>query len=360
MIDWTKSMKQTFEFWEIDPGTWKKKRRLTEILSSKISRDSSAATLETASIEGTEFLGECYVRIIMIVLQNGITYDIPLGTFLIQSPSSNFDGKINKISMDAYSPLLELRDGKPPLGFTLLKDSNIMSNVCALTNDNCRAPVAIITGDRDKFTSNFTADPDESWLDYISAMLKGTNYDLALDEIGRVIFVPYQTTESMQPRWTFTDDNSSILLPSVSYDNDIYGIPNVVEVVYSDTDGSGESLFYYSKVVNDDPNSPTSTVARGREIIYRDTTPSINGTPSQEVVDHYAVQLLEDLSSVTHSVKYTHGYCPVRVGDCVRLNYVRAGLTNIKAKVTSQEIDCKSGCSVSETAVYTTKLWKGE
>jgi hypothetical protein len=61
---------------------------------------------------------------------------------------------------------------------------------------------------------------------------------------------------------------------------------------------------------------------------------------------------------VQYSVSYTHGYCPVRVGDCVRLNYSKAGLINIKAKVTSQSIRCSTGCEVSETAVFTKKLWE--
>lgn len=47
-----------------------------------------------------------------------------------------------------------------------------------------------------------------------------------------------------------------------------------------------------------------------------------------------------------------HGYCPVRVGDCVLLNYERAGLKNIKAKVISQSINCGIGCTVEETAVF--------
>ena len=108
----------------------------------------------------------------------------------------------------------------------------------------------------------------------------------------------------------------------------------------------------------DDENSPTSTVKRGREIVYRETSPSFAGSPSQAQVDEYAEKLLKSLSSVEYTVSYTHAYCPVRVGDCVRLNYSRAGLENVKAKVISQSITCESGCPVSEKAVFTTNLWR--
>ena len=134
--------------------------------------------------------------------------------------------------------------------------------------------------------------------------------------------------------------------------HDLYGIPNVVEVVCST--GVKE---YTARVVNDDPNSPTSTVNRGREILYRDTEPNLPGFPTEEQIDEYAKHLLETLSSVEYQVSYTHGYCPVRVGDAVRLNYKKAGLDNIKAKVISQSIKCENGCSVNETAVFTKKLW---
>ena len=81
------------------------------------------------------------------------------------------------------------------------------------------------------------------------------------------------------------------------------------------------------------------------------------GVFSEEQIQEYARLLLKKLSSVEYTISYTHGYCPVRIGDCVRLNYKRAGLTNIKAKVVSQSISCEPGCPVSEKAVYAAKLW---
>ena len=113
----------------------------------------------------------------------------------------------------------------------------------------------------------------------------------------------------------------------------------------------------YSRVINDDENSPISTVNRGREIIHRVTDLDLPGTPTQIQLDEYAKQLLRDLSTLEYTLTYTHGYCPVRLNDCVRLNYSRAGITDIKAKVISQSIKCEPGCPVTEKAVFTTNLW---
>ena len=80
-------------------------------------------------------------------------------------------------------------------------------------------------------------------------------------------------------------------------------------------------------------------------------------SPDQHTMDEYAKNLLRDLSTLEYSVSYSHGYCPVRVGDCVELNYTRANLVGIRAIVRSQEISCSTGCKVTETATYTKKLW---
>lgn len=356
MADWTKSMQQTFEYYTVDPGTWKDVKKLDNVISCSISRDSTAETLGSASIDVTESVGECYIRVYLITIQNGVREKHPLGTFLVQTPSTSFNGRVRNVSMDAYTPLLELKEKQPPLGYFSMKNSNVMDEAYRLTRENARAPVVPAKKDTTLY-SDFVAEQDETWATYITALLNYAKYNFGLDELGRIIFEPVQDINSLQPVWTFSDDNSSILSADISMDHDIYGIPNVVEVIYSDGMNRCEV-----RVVNDDENSPTSTVNRGREIIHRDTSPTLMGTPTQldmkRQVTEYAENLLKKLSSVEYTISYTHGYCPVRLGDCVRLKYERAGITDIKAKVISQTIDCKAGCQVSETAVFTSKLWR--
>lgn len=344
-------MQQAFEYYIVDPGTWKDDRQLTNVKSCSINRDSTVETLGSATIDITESVGECYIRVYMITLQNGVREKHPLGTFLIQTPSSSFNGKIRNVSMDAYTPLLELKESPPPIGYFLLEKDNIMEKAYIIAREYARAPV-VKTDCEDELSYDFIADTNDTWLTFLTDLIANAKYAFDLDELGRIMFSPKQDTASLQPVWTYTDDNSSILMPEISMEHDIYGIPNVVEVVYS----SG-SKTYYGTAINDDPNSPVSTVSRGRKIIHRVTNPEMNGTPSEAQVKEYATQLLRELSKIEYTVSYTHGYCPVRVGDCVRLNYTRAGITDVKAKVISQSIKCEPGCPVSEKAVFTTELW---
>ena len=353
MVNWTSTMQQTFEYYIVDPGTWKDTRKIDTVISGSIKRDLSAETLGSATINTTESLGECYIRIYLITIQNGIREKHPLGTFLVQTPSYSFDGKNKSISLDAYTPLLELKENPPPLGYSILKDQNILNTAIQIIREQVRAPIIITANDETLF-SNFVADVNDTWITFIIDLLANAKMSLGLDELGRVMFIPEQKTSALQPVWTYDDSNSSILYPDLDIDHDLYGIPNVVEVIYS----NGVS-HYYGTAINDDPSSPISTVARGRKITHRITDPGLPGNPSQEQIQRYAELVLKNLSTLEYTVTYTHGYCPVRLGDCVRLNYNRAGLNGVKAKVISQTIDCVPGCPVTEKAVFTSNLWEG-
>lgn len=351
MPDWSASMQQTYEYYIVDPNTWKDMRPINTVKSCSITRDLEAETLGSTTIDIVDSLGECYIRAYLITIQNGIREKHPLGTFLVQTPSSNYNGKIRVVSMDAYTPLLELKESPPPLGYSILKGDSIMDTAYRLIREHARAPV-LKTQCKTELAYDFVADTSDTWLSFVKDLIANAKYTLILDELGRILFAPEQDTASLQPVWTYNDNNSSILYPDLTIDHDLYGVPNVVEVVYSNGDTS-----LYSRAVNNDKNSPTSIANRGREIIHRVTNPDVLGDPTGKQVEEYAKRVLRELSTLEYTVSYTHGYCPVRIGDCVRLNYSRAGLTDIKAKVVSQTINCDVGCSVSETAVFTTKLW---
>ena len=344
-------MQQTFEYYTVDPLTWKDVSKIENVISSSINWDSSAETLGSASINVNEPLGEAYIRIYLITIQNGIREKHPLGTFLVQTPSYSFDGKTRNITLDAYTPLLELKEKHPPLGYSILKEENIMSIAYRLVREQARAPV-YETIDEQVLHSNFVANTDDTWITFLMDLIANAEYKFGLDDLGRILFLPDQDTRSLQPVWTYTDDNSSILYPDLDIAHDLYGIPNVVEVIYSNG-----TEFYYGEAINDDPNSPISTVNRGRRITHRVTNPEVLGKPTKEQIQEFAEQLLREMSTLEYTVTYKHGYCPVRIGDCVRLNYKRAGLNGVKAKVISQTIDCTPGCPVTEKAIFTAELW---
>lgn len=365
MPDWTQSMQRTYEYYIVDPGTWRDIQKLDTVKKCTINRDSTVETLGSATFDIVDSVGECYIRAYLITIQNGIKEKFALGTYLIQTPSSDFNGKIRAVTMDGYTPLLELKENPPPIGYFLSEGENIMKNVYLTTREQVRAPV-VETACIDKVAYDFVANSNDTWLSFNKDLMKNAKYSYYLDEMGRVLFAPIQDILTLQPVWTYNDDNSSILYPELSVNHDIYGIPNVIEIVYSKGfyDPEDGSTQYFYTIRNDDPNSPTSTVSRGRKITHREMDPTLVGISgadvliTKHVIESYAEQLLKELSSQEYTVTYSHAYCPVRIGDCVRLNYESAGLVDVKAKVISQSITCTPACKVTEKAVFTRKLWR--
>lgn len=353
MPDWTRSMQQTYEYYEVDPATWRDKRRIMNVMSSSIDRNSEDETLGSASIDCTEDLTDKYVRQYLVTIQDGVKERFVLGTHLYQSPSTTFDGKVRKMSQTGYTPLIELKDDIPPVGFPVFKDQNIMNMAVRKAAEVARAPVIPATSEK-VLSSNFIAQSNDTWLTFLSDLIGTINYHFTLEANGEIGFAPAQDLNKMAPVWEFNDNNSSILYPDITVDRDLYGVPNVVEVISSGNDGR----YQFVEAINDDPTSITSTVKRGRRIVYRDSSPAIPVGSTEAQLQEYANNLLSQLSEIEYSVKFSHGYCPVRLDDCVRLNYTRADVIGINAKIISQSIKCEPGCKVETTAVFKKKLWR--
>lgn len=351
MADWTRPMGQSFEYHEVDPGTWRDSRRISTVEGASLVRDSSQATLGSATIDADGTFGEGYVRVYLVTEQDGATERHALGTYLVQTPTSSFDGRRASASMDAYTPLVELSETSPPLGYYVDAGENVMAACASLCARHMRGPVVAAVAP-DALGAAFVADGDETWLGFVTALASSAGHSLSLDETGRLLFSPDADPSAMQPVWTYDEGNSSILYPEVELTRDLYGVPNVVEVVWSD-----EHDVYVARVSNDDPNSPTSTVSRGREIQHREENPDLPGTPTQAAVEGYARRRLRELSQVEYEVFYRHGYNGVRLGDCVRLDHPRAGLPGVRARVTYQSIECEEGCPVTERATFSERLW---
>lgn len=358
MTQWDASgMTQEYEYYEVDTGTWQDKRLLKTVTSCTITRDSTSDTLGSATFAADELYGEMYVRAYLITIQNRVRQRHPLGTFLVQSPSMSFDGKVSTSDFEAYTPLIELKENNPPVGYYIPKNASILDKAADIIKNTAkaRAPIVYVSNDAagaGSIVSNFVSDGNETWVKYLTEYLACANYRIDLDEFGRILLSPIQPIRTLQPTFVYTDDNSSILYRDISVTKDIYSVPNVVEVTYSDKNYTLSSV-----AKNEDPDSATSIPTRGREIIKRITDPKLNGVPTQPMIDEYARQELEKESTIQCKVTYKHGYNNVRVGDCIRIDYRRAGILIEKAQVISQKISCKDGCPVSETAVFNMPLW---
>lgn len=356
-VDWTSSMQQTFSFYKVDPRTWRDLERIDTMISAQIVRDLSDETLGYATFDADGISGEFYVRTYLDVTQNRRFYHIPLGTHLIQSTDDGYNGRRSTITVDGYTPLMELKEKTPPIGFFFGEGENILDSTKDWLKQLMRAPLldwrtAVSNDVTVKDQNGFVAELDETWLEYLTAFLKNCDHSFRLTEKGEVYLDTDKPSETLQPVFVYQDDRNSILHPQIKINRDLYSIPNVVELLISKPEEDGVLV----RATNENPNSPISIQSRGREVVQRITDPDVTGYNTLEQYQELAEKTLDDLSNVEYEIEYTHGFNPVKVGDCVEINYERAGLKNIRARVIRQTIECRPGCKVEEMASYTTNL----
>lgn len=354
MTDWTRGMQQSYEYWEVDPRTWLDTEQLDTVTACDATRDAETDKIESAKITiDSDLSGETYVRCYLVTTQDGETEKFCLGTWLAQSPETDYDGKVITRSVTCYGPLQELADDMPAIGYPVDKDSDIRQAVYNIARTHCRAPISKPSTGK-TLSEAFVANDGDSWLKFSKDLLEKDSCHFVEDAYGRLSVAPDTEPGSLTPVWEYDDGNSSILESDVTDTGDWYGIPNVVEVVVSKNDTTIKGV-----AKNDDPNSVLSTVSRGRVVKKRVTDAKLGDTPSQASVENYAKKVLLDESQLEHKITYTHAYNEVKLGDGVSLNYSRHGLKVDRAKVVRQEFNCDTGLSVKETAVYMESLWNG-
>lgn len=396
-IDWTRSMKQTYEVYTVDPNTWLNQKLLDTVTGASIARDLSSDTVVSGSIDYVGELNEEYVRIYLVAEQDGEVERIPLITMLCQTPSSDYNGKYMKTTISGYSPLLELEGEYPEIGFTIKRNypewaydidkippsmskknglnSNLGTLIPSYCRAHCRAPIhdmepipnedpsvpdSLANISLNTLYQDYVVNQDQTWSDLIFTLLKTIGYKCMVNPMGEVSFYKQPEYKKMQPTWTFDDGNSSILSSDISIERDLYNVPNVIELILTNVKGR------VLKVVAENTNesSPISINNRGRRVVQRVINPNTYGKISYRLSEEDLKNLAEDLlvqaSSLVYTVSYSHGYCPVYVGDCVRINYESAGIHDERAYVISQSISCNTGCMVEETATFVKSFYNKE
>lgn len=360
-VNWRSSMQQTFSFYKVDSTTWKDTSPIDSVINCTITKDKNDETLGYCTMTADNIFGEQYIRIYLDVTQDNIFHHIPIGTYLTQTNFSSFNGKKTDLQIDAFSPLIELKEKKVPIGYFIPAGVVVLKEVQKIIDENCRAPISentkvFIESNTYKMENAFVANVDENWFTYLNSLLNNLNFEFGLNDLGEIEIQEQQTVESKTKIWTYSDDEESILYPEISLNQDLYGIPNVIEILTSSPVSEKSKLY---RAENKNPSSPISIQNRGREVIERTViTDLISSDNTDKYYSEMANSILHQKSTIEYTVSYKHGFCPVHIGDCVEIDYARSKLGSIKAKVMSQSIECVLGCPVSETASYTVNMWR--
>lgn len=347
-MDWHRSMRQTPRYYRVDPVSWRDVEPLGTVVGCKVTRDVSSDARESAQLTfDGPLAGEMWVRCYVDCEQDGRTERVPIGTWLVQTPSRKLDGKVSEVSAVAYSSLHVLREERVPVLWHAAAGSYCVAAAAQVCEQYGVAPVLKAQGQA-RLESHYVAPADQSALDVARTLAHAGGDEIAVDAMGRVSFEPMQNPLALLPTWTFRDDGDSIILPDAAEHLDWYSLPNVCEVVEGDIIG---------RAVNDDPSSQFSTVSRGRRVVLRVIgADEMKGGATQELADVVAAKRLAEACGLERTVEVSHGFCPLRAGGCAALEWRAMGLS-ITGLVRRQEIDVTTGVTVRSTVVSESERW---
>lgn len=276
--------------------------------------------------------------------------EFPLGVFLLSTPPRQDDqaGVITR-DVQAYDQLQVLADDKVEDRYTVKAGDVYTTDVKNLLTGAGITSMNITT-------SSLTLPADRDWapgttkLQIINDLLGAINYrSLLFDGDGFAVVEPYVTPDVRAPEDTYADDSTSVVLPGVQQALDLFGIPNKWVLVVSQPNRPVLSSTY----INSNPNSPTSTVSRGRTIM---AIPIQVDTADQATLDAMAQRTAYQTSQVFEQVTFPSLIMPHHADlDVYMLNYSRLGVS-AKYEETDWSFDLKAGATMQHTVRRTVSI----
>ena len=329
-MKWNNGFSASYYAYIIDPVSWREKERI-EITGGTISR-SEETLRESADIECKSYEQgkEQFIRIYLDAKQNGAASHEPLFTGLATSPSRDIDGYFETDTLECYSVLKPADDVLLERGYYVpagINGADAVKELLSVTP----API-FVNGTAPGIQKSIIAEDGESHLSMADKVLSVIGWRIRITGSGTIEICPEATDQSAQ----FDPIEQDVIEPSITVDYDWYSCPNVFRAVQEDL----------SAVARDDsPDSPLSTVNRGREVWAEETSCDFN---TGESISEYAIRRLKELQSIAITASYDRRYHPdILVGDVIRLRYPKQGLDGL-FQVTSQKIELGYGAKTSE------------
>lgn len=269
----------------------------------------------------------------MDVKQGGASEHVPLFTGLVSVPEDNIEGTLVTVALECYSVLKPAEDNHLPIGWYASKRAaagDVIKRLLEVTP----APVHI-ADNSPRLTEHIIAEEGETNLSMVEAILESIGWRMFIDGDGTIHVEP----EEESPVKTFGVLESDMLAPKVTRKKDFFDCPNVFRVTSNDQ---------HAVAVDNDPESPFSTVNRGREIWKEESGAKVGDGESLAM---YATRRLREEQSIGETISYERAYDPgINVSDCIVLVYPEQRLIG-KYKVESQKIDLDHCSTTSEEVV---------
>lgn len=287
----------------VDKTTWKDVERF-EITGGSINRTVEGLRQSaTVNCKGWDYDGEPYVRIYMDARQGDTGERHAIMTGIASVPQREYNGSVESDAVQIYSVLKPLEDVLLPRGWYAAAGRSGAEVIASLMN--IPAPV-IVDLESPTLSEAIIAEQNETNLSMVEKLLNAINWRLRISGDGTV----HITAKADTPSVVMNPLNADYIEPNVTVELDWFSAPNV----FMATSGSVTGI-----ARDDDPNSPFSTVTRGREIWAEDTAAEIN---TGETIAEYAKRRLKEEQQIAQTANYNRRYLPdVIPSDIVQLHY---------------------------------------
>lgn len=271
----------------------------------------------------------------LLRMRDGKYIEFPLGIFLLSSPTRKDSNKNVYRDVDAFDGLLILRDDKFDSRYTVPAGTNYRQAVidilasAGITKHNIEQTDKVLPVDME-----FA--PGTEKLEAINALLQAINYTpIHVDVYGYFTSMTYRSPAIRSAEYTYKDDELSIIYPGMEEELDLFNVPNKWIVTCSNAE---QSLF--STYTNENPNSPTSTVSRGRTIVdYREVT----DIADQQSLDAYVQRIAFEASQVYGKLTFETAINPLHdYMDVLQIEYSPLGISG-KYSETGWTMPLKAG-----------------
>ena len=331
-MDYTRGYKASYYAMLLDPVSWKELKRV-EIISGSIS-NTATGVRQSASITVRDFdqTREHWIRIYMDARQESDVTHVALFTGLVSAPKEDIAAPVVTHDLECYS-VLEPLDVPMAFGDYIPYGINAGKAIRRLLKAT-PAPVDI-PETTPSIQDYIVADENETRLTMIEKILNA----IASDNVGWQLVIEGDGTIRVRPKpigptLAVSATGADIIETDFSKKRDWFKVPNVYRAT------SGDAI---AEARDDDPNSPLSTVGRGREIIKSERDVAL---ASNEGLAEYAKRKLAEEQQITESAEYKRRFVPdVYVGDIIRSSYEHL---NGDYEVISQDISLTYNGEVQE------------
>jgi len=246
--------------------------------------------------------------------------EFPLGVFLLSSPTRKDEGGVIKREIDAYDGTMILLNDKFTSRHTVVAGSRYYDEFVAILSSAGISTYNIEQTD-DVLPRDIEFEPGREKLLAINELLRQINFtQIHVDENGYYTAFKYRSPAERSEDYAYITDGKSVTFDGASEQLDISEVPNVFTVIR--TNEEEEPLV--SSFINDNPNSPTSTVSRGFSIVdFRE----IDNIADQTALDAYVERIAFEASQVYGRIEFSTALMPFHgYSNVVAFNYDPLGI----------------------------------